>query len=127
MLNKFLSILVSVFIFIGNFTSIATASEKPFVEKFSISKDELDLFGTNMSVDFELVISHQAGISNQSAVLVLTNSTNNSISTVLNRTDKPINFSNKQVNFQGSLTIPRNLSSGAVSYTHLTLPTICSV
>ena len=116
MLNKFLSILVSVFIFTGNFTSIASASEKPFVEKFSISKDELDLFGTNMSVDFELVMSHQAGISNQSAVLVLTNSTNNSISTVLNRTDKPINFSNKQVNFQGSLVIPRNLNPGVYTY-----------
>jgi len=116
MFNKFFLVLVSAFLFFGNFTSIATASEKPLVAKFSSSKDELDLFGTNMLIDFELVISHQAGISNQSAVLVLTNSTNNSISTVLTRTDKPINFSNKQVTFQGSLTIPRNLNPGVYTY-----------
>ena len=116
MFNRFLVLLVTMFLTISNFTSIALASEKPLVEKFSSSKDELDLFGTDMSVAFELVISHQAGISNQTAVLILTNSNNNSISTVLTRTDKPLNFSNKQVSFQGSLVIPRNLNSGIYTY-----------
>jgi hypothetical protein len=114
---KFKSLLVA----IGLLFSVAAlpsalAVEKPTVESFTASKLDVDVADPDLTIDFEVVISHPKGLENTSTLLVLTNSAATTISTPLIRTDSPVNFTNTKVTFKGKITLPRSLTSGVYTY-----------
>jgi len=94
----------------------AFAVEKPTVESFTASKLDVDVTDPDLTIDFEVVISHPKGLENTSTLLILTNSAATTISTPLIRTDSPINFSNSKVTFKGKVTLPRSLTPGVYTY-----------
>jgi hypothetical protein len=93
----------------------AHASEKPNVESFTFSPQEIDLTGASTVVAFELVVAHPAGINSTSTLLTLKSSRNDTLSTYLTRTDS--NSAATKVTFKGSLTVPRDINSGVYTIT----------
>ena len=111
----------SLFVAMGLLISMATlpsavAVEKPTVESFTASKLDVDVTDPDLTVDFEVVISHPNGVENTSTLLIFTNSLATTISVPLIRTDSPINFTNPKVTFKGKLTLPRSLTPGVYTY-----------
>lgn len=92
------------------------AVEKPVIESFTASKTDVDLTDRDLSVNFELVVSHPSGIENKFTTLNLTNSGSFSISTQLKRIDDPADFLLKKVAFRGEVIIPRSLKPGVYTY-----------
>ena len=92
------------------------AMEKPVIESFTASKTEVDLTDRDLSINFELVVSHPSGIENKFTTLNLTNSGSFSISTQLKRIDDPTDFLLKKVTFRGELIIPRSFKPGVYTY-----------
>ena len=92
----------------------AQASEKPTVESFTFSPQDIDLSGTSTTVTFELVVSHPAGIDSTSTLLTLKNSRNDTLSTYLTRTDS--NTAATKVTFKGSLIVPRDINPGVYTF-----------
>ena len=79
----------------------AVAVEKPTVESFTASKLDVDVTDPDLTIDFEVVVSHPKGLENTSTLLILTNSAATTISVPLIRTDSPVNFTNTKVTFKG--------------------------
>jgi hypothetical protein len=94
----------------------ALAVEKPTVESFTASKLDVDVADPDLTIDFEVVVSHPKGLENTSTLLILTNTAATTISTPLIRTDSPINFTNTKVTFKGKITLPRSLTPGVYTY-----------
>ena len=94
----------------------AIAVEKPTVESFTASKLDVDVTDPDLTVDFEVVISHPKGLENTSTLLILTNSLATTISVPLIRTDFPVDFTKTKVTFKGKLTLPRSLTPGVYTY-----------
>ena len=94
----------------------ANAVDKPVIESFSASQIEIDLNGKDLKINFEVIVSHAAGIENRSTTLVLTNSKNNSISTSLLRTDTPIDYTKNRVTFRGIIDFPRTFEPDVYTY-----------
>lgn len=94
----------------------AVALEKPTIESFTASKLDVDVTDPDLTVDFEVVISHPKGLENTSTLLILTNSLATTISVPLIRTDSPIDFAKTKVTFKGKLTLPRSLTPGVYTY-----------
>lgn len=92
------------------------AVEKPVIESFTASKTDVDLTDRDLSVNFELIVSHPSGIENKFATLNLTNSGSFSISTQLKRIDDPADFLLKKVTFRGEVIIPRSFKPGVYTY-----------
>jgi len=92
------------------------AAEKPVIESFIASKTDVDLTDRDLSINFELVVSHTSGIENTFTTLNLTNSRSFSISTQLKRIDDPADFLLKKVTFRGELIIPRSFKPGVYTY-----------
>ena len=92
------------------------AVEKPVIESFTASKTDVDLTDRDLSINFELVVSHPSGIENTFTTLNLTNSGSFSISTQLKRMEDPADFLLKKVAFRGELIIPRSLKPGVYTY-----------
>jgi len=92
----------------------AQASEKPTIESFTFSPQDIDLSGTSTTVTFELVVSHPAGIDSTSTLLTLKNSRNDTLSTYLTRTDS--NTAATKVTFKGSLIVPRDINPGVYTF-----------
>jgi len=103
---------VSIFQFVP-----AQANQKPIVESFTFTPNEVDLFSTNTSVNIELIVSHPSGIENISTLATFTSSRNDTLSTLLTRTDSPLNSSLAKVTFKGSISIPRLINTGAYTLT----------
>jgi len=111
----------SLFVAIGLLFSVAAlpsalAVEKPTVESFTASKLDVDVADPDLTIDFEVVISHPKGLENTSTLLILTNAAATTISTPLIRTDSPVNFTNTKVTFKGKITLPRSLTPGVYTY-----------
>ena len=94
----------------------ANAVDKPVIESFSASQIDIDLNSKDLKINFEVIVSHVAGIENRSTTLVLTNSKNNSISTSLIRTDIPIDYTKNRVVFRGIIDFPRTFEPGVYTY-----------
>lgn len=94
----------------------AHAVDKPKVESFTASQTDIDINNKDLKIDFEVIVSHVAGIDNKSTTLVLTNSKNNSLSTSLTRTDSPIDYEKNRVIFKGTIDFPRTLEPGVYTY-----------
>jgi hypothetical protein len=101
----------------------ANANEKPIVESFTFSPQEIDLTATNTTVTFELVVSHPLGIENTFSTLTLQNSRNDTLTTRLIRTDLQ---SPTKVKFSGSITVPKNFYSGVYKFSASSLQNIPS-
>jgi hypothetical protein len=99
----------------GVFVAPAHASEKPTVESFTFSPQDIDLTGASTVVAFELVVSHPSGIDATSTMLTLKNSRNDTLAAYLTRTDP--NTAAAKVTFKGSLTVPRDINPGVYTFT----------
>ena len=107
---KIKSLFVAVLLMGGVLVAPAHANQKPTVESFTFSPQDIDLTGANTVVSFELVVSHPAGIDATSTMLTLKNSRNDTLTALLTRTDS--NTAAAKVTFKGSLTVPRNIDPG---------------
>ena len=112
---KIKSALVAAFLMIGIAPGIAQANERPVVESFSFTPNDLDLISANTNVAFELVVSHPSGIKNTSTLATLTGPNGSTLATYLTRTDSPVNLAQTKVTFKGTLTVPQNIAAGAYS------------
>ena len=86
------------------------------MQSFTLSKIDIDITDPNLTIDFEVVITHPKGIEDVSTLLTFTNSQSVNISVPLVRTDSPVDFSKKEVVFKGKLTLPRTLNTGVYTY-----------
>ena len=112
---KIKSLLVAVLLVAGVVVApTASASEKPTVESFTFSPQDIDLTGASTAVSFELVVSHPAGIDATSTMLTLKNSRNDTLAAYLTRTDP--NAALAKVTFKGSLTVPRDINPGVYTF-----------
>ena len=110
---KVKSALVVILLMIGLTPGVAQANERPVVESFSFTPNDLELISANTDVVFELVVSHPNGIKNTSTLATLTGPNGSTLATYLTRTDSPVNLAQAKVTFRGTLTIPQNIASGA--------------
>ena len=99
----------------------AQAAQKPVIESFTFTPNEIDVLSANTKVDIELIASHPSGIENFKTMATLTNSRNDSLSTNLTRIDSPINLSLTKVTYRGSLVVPRDIATGVYNFTVETL------
>jgi len=111
-----LAALIVILAVFGLIQAPANAVDKPVVESFTASQTDIDLNNTDSKINFEVVVSHAAGIENRSTTLVLTNSKNNALSTLLIRTDSPIDYTKNRVTFKGTIDFPRTLDPGVYTY-----------
>jgi hypothetical protein len=111
---KIKSLFVAVLLTCGVLIAPAHANEKPTVESFTFTPNDIDLAGTSTVVSFELVVSHPSGIDSTSTLLTLKNSRNDTLATYLTRTDS--NTAAAKVTFKGSLTVPRNINPGVYTF-----------
>ena len=84
---KIKSLFVAVLLMGGVLVAPAHASEKPTVESFTFSPQDIDLSGASTVVAFELVVSHPSGIDATSTMLTMKNSRNDTLAAYLTRTD----------------------------------------
>ena len=110
---KIKSALVAVLLIIGLVPGVAQANERPIIESFSFTPNDLDLISANTNVIFELVVSHPSGIKNTSTLVTLTGPNSSTLAMYLTRTDSPVNLAQARVTFKGTLTIPQNIAAGA--------------
>jgi hypothetical protein len=108
---KIKSLLVAVLLMGGVLIAPASsANQKPTVESFTFSPQEIDLSEANTTVTFELVISSPSGIEPKATLLTLKNSLNSALATYLTPQDSL--STNTKITFKGSLAIPRNTNPG---------------
>jgi hypothetical protein len=111
---KIKSLFVAVLLMGGVLVAPAQASEKPTVESFTFSPQDIDITGASTVVSFELVVSHPSGIDATSTMLTMKNSRNDTLATYLTRTDA--NTAAPKVTFKGSLTVPRDINPGVYTF-----------
>jgi hypothetical protein len=90
---------------------------KPVVESFTFTPNEIELMSANTKVAFELIVSHPSGIRNLTTIAKLIGPGNNSLGTVLTRSDSPIDLSLSKVTFRGILNVPQNIINGPYNIT----------
>ena len=112
---KIKSALVAIILMVGLNPGVAQANERPVIESFSFTPNDLELISVNTNVVFELVVSHSSGIKNTSTLATLTGPNGSTLATYLTRTDSPINLAQAKVTFKGTLTVPQNIVAGAYS------------
>jgi hypothetical protein len=112
---KFKSSLVLLLLLIGTTPGVAQANERPVLESFSFTPNDIDLISANTNVAFELVVSHPSGIKNNSTLATLAGPNGSTLATYLTRTDSPVNLAQAKVTFKGTLTVPQNITAGAYS------------
>jgi hypothetical protein len=94
----------------------SSANQKPVIESFTFTPNDIDLLNPQTTVDIELVVSHPSGISNTSTLATLTSARNDTLATNLTRTDSPVNSALIKVTFKGSLVIPRDVTTGVYNF-----------
>jgi len=99
------------------YAPMAQSAEKPVIESFTFTPNEIDILSANTKVDIELVVSHPSGIENLTTMATLISSKNDTLSTILKRIDSPVNQSLTKVTFRGSLTVPRDIATGVYNFT----------
>jgi hypothetical protein len=94
----------------------ASANQKPIIESFTFTPNDIDLLNSQATVVIELVVSHPSGISNTSTMATLTSARNDSLVTYLTRADSPVNSALTKVTFKGSLVVPRDIITGIYNF-----------
>ena len=116
------SIAVAIALILPTFYApMAQAAQKPVIESFTFTPNEVDVLSANTKVDIELIASHPSGIENFKTMATLTSSRNDTLSTNLTRLDSPVNLSLTKVTFRGSLVVPRDIATGVYTFTVETL------
>jgi hypothetical protein len=92
----------------------ANAAEKPTIESFTFTPQQVDLQSSSTLVTFELVATHPNGIEDQQVLVTLSNDTQR-IGVILSRTENPVNTKLIRVVFKGSVSMPRDAVTGAYS------------
>ena len=109
-IKVFFAMVVLIFSFAPN---TAQANERPVVETFTFTPNDLDLISANTNVAFELVVSHPSGIKNIVTLATLTGPNGSTLAAYLTRTDTPVDLAQSKVTFRGTLTVPQNITAGA--------------
>ncbi len=99
----------------------ASANQKPVIDSFTFTPNEIDLLNPQTTVDIELVVSHPNGISNTSTMATLKSARNDTLVTYLTRTDSPVNSALSKVTFKGSLVVPRDITTGVYNFSIATV------
>jgi len=94
----------------------SSANQKPVIESFTFTPNDIDLLNPQTKVDIELVVSHPSGISNTSTVATIKSARNDTLVTYLTRTDSPVNLALTKVTFKGSLVVPRDITTGVYNF-----------
>jgi len=94
----------------------SSANQKPIIESFTFTPNEIDLLNSQATVDIELVVSHPSGISSTSTIATLTSARNFILATNLTRTDSPVNSALTKVTFKGSLVVPRDTATSVYNF-----------
>jgi hypothetical protein len=116
------SIAVALALVLATFYSpMAQAAQKPVIESFTFTPNEIDITSANTKVDIELVVSHPSGIENLNSMATLANSRKDTLTANLVRIDSPINLSLTKVTYRGSLNVPRDIATGAYNFSVGTL------
>jgi hypothetical protein len=98
------------------FAPMAQAAQKPVIESFTFTPNEIEITSASTKVEIELIVSHPNGIENLSTLVSLSGSRNDTLSTYLTRIDSPINRSLTKVTYRGSFTVPRDIASGVYNF-----------
>jgi hypothetical protein len=118
---KIKSLFVAVLLMTGIVVAPAEASDEPptypKLESFTVSPDDIDLGVSNATVTFTLVVSHPVGIKSEKTTVRLTNNVGFGYEVAIARTDNPIDFSKKQVTFQGKFKLPQSMPNGVYTFT----------
>jgi hypothetical protein len=109
---KIKSALIAILLMIGLAPGVAQANERPIVESFTFTPNDVELISANTNISFELVVSHPSGIKNISTLATLIGPNSSTLATNLTRTDSPVNLAQAKVTFKGTLTIPQNVTAG---------------
>ena len=99
----------------------SSANQKPVIESFIFTPNDIDLLNPQTTVEIELVVSHPSGISNTSTLATLKSATNDTFVTYLTRTDSPVNSALTKVTFKGSLVVPRDITTGVYNFSIATI------
>jgi hypothetical protein len=119
---KLKSLIIAATLLGGTFYApMAHANQKPVVESFTFTPTEVDILSANTKVDIELIVSHPSGIENTSTVATLTSSRNDTLTTYLTRIDSPVNSALTKVTYRGSLTVPRDITTGIYNFSAATV------
>jgi hypothetical protein len=94
----------------------SSANQKPIIESFTFTPNDIDLLNSQTTVDIELVVSHPSGISSTSTIATLTSARNFILATNLTRTDSPVNSALTKVTFKGSLVVPRDTATSVYNF-----------
>jgi hypothetical protein len=94
----------------------AGANQRPVIESFTFTPNDIDLLAADTKVNIELIVSHQNGIEDISTVATLTSSRNDTLSTYLTRIDSPVNYALTKVTYRGSLIVPRDIATGVYNF-----------
>jgi len=89
----------------------------PKLESFAVSPNDIDLNVGNATVTFTLVVTHPIGIKSEKTTVRLTNNSGFGYDLIIPRTDSPIDFSRKQVTFQGKFKLPQGMPNGVYTFT----------
>jgi len=112
---KIKSIIVATMLIVSGLAiAPANATEKPTVESFTFSPQEIDTVSVNTSATFEIVVSHPNGILETSTLLSLKSNRGDSLAVYLNRTDP--NPAATKVTFKGVLVVPREVNPGVYTF-----------
>ena len=98
------------------YVPIAQAAQKPVIESFTFTPNEIDVLAASTKIEIELVVSHPNGIENVSTLVTLSSPRNDTLATYLIRTDSPVNKSLAKVTYRGSITVPRDLTTGVYNF-----------
>jgi hypothetical protein len=110
-------VIMAILLVIGANPVAVRATERPLVETFTFTPNDLDLISANTTIIFEMVVSHPNGIKNTSTLATLVGPNGSTLATYLTRTDSPLNLGLSKVTFKGSLTLPQSITAGAYSVT----------
>jgi len=94
----------------------AGANQRPVIESFTFTPNDIDLLAADTKVNIELIVSHPSGIENTSTMATLTSSRNDTLATYLTRIDSPVNLALTKVTYRGVLTVPRDITLGLYNF-----------
>lgn len=98
------------------YAPMVQAAQKPVIESFTFTPNEIDVLSASTKIEIELIVSHPNGIENVSTLVTLSSPRNDTLATYLTRADSPMNKSLAKVTYRGSLTVPRDLTTGVYSF-----------
>ena len=94
----------------------AGANQRPVIESFTFTPNDIDLLAADTKVNIELIVSHPSGIENTSTMATLTSSRNDTLATYLTRIDSPVNLALTKVTYRGVLAVPRDITLGVYNF-----------